>query len=167
MSSACRRVSGITSFKRRTLGTIQLENETAPGPCIRPEFRGHARRQLAFELLRVPRPLPAHPGGLEVRRTRRRGQVPGHHTAGGLTAPCHRARPITRVDAREAKDDCDLFDVEGARLERSRLSSGSTTRRAIQRGNQHTWFTRLLWRGSGISAASGEHRDDQASKNLM
>jgi hypothetical protein len=66
-------------------------------PCMRPEFRAHARRQLAFELLRLTRPLPAHPGRLEVHRTRRRDQVPGHHSAGGLTAPRSGGRPLTRV----------------------------------------------------------------------
>ena len=50
-------------------------------PAVNAEFVGRS------ELLRLPRPLPAHPGRLEVHRTRRRDQVPGHHSAGGLTAP--------------------------------------------------------------------------------
>jgi hypothetical protein len=44
------------------------------------------RRQVGAELRHLPRSLPAHPGRLEVHRTRLRGQVPRHHTAGGLSA---------------------------------------------------------------------------------
>jgi hypothetical protein len=35
----------------------------------------------------LPRPLPADTGRLDVHRTRRRDQVPGHHAAGGPAAP--------------------------------------------------------------------------------
>jgi hypothetical protein len=60
-----------------------------------PAARMGARR-LAPELRRVPRPLPAHPGRLEVHRARLRGQIPRHHTAGGLGAPRRGGRPLTR-----------------------------------------------------------------------
>ena len=49
-------------------------------PVVNVEFIGR-------EEIRIPRPLPAHPGRLKVHRTRRRDQVSGHHSAGGLAAP--------------------------------------------------------------------------------
>ncbi len=55
-------------------------------PCLHPRARPRPRRPPGAELRHLPRPLPAHPGRLEVHRTRLRGQVPRHQPAGGLGA---------------------------------------------------------------------------------
>lgn len=77
-------------------GTIRLEGDTAVGRAIRLRVRALSRRQLAAELLRLPRPLPAHPRRLEVHGARLRGQIPRHHSAGGCRRPTQRGRPLTR-----------------------------------------------------------------------
>ena len=48
---------------------------------------GRGRKPMSDLLRHLPRPLPAHPGRLEVHRTALRGQVPRHQPAGGLGAP--------------------------------------------------------------------------------
>ena len=52
-------------------GAIELDGDTASGRAYVLSFRALPRWRLAPELLRVPRPLPADPGRLEVRRARR------------------------------------------------------------------------------------------------
>ena len=64
------RLRGLWDYAVQTVhpGTIQLEGDTAVGRAYVAELGAHARRHLACELLPVPRPLPAHPGRLEVHR---------------------------------------------------------------------------------------------------
>ena len=67
-------------------GTIRLDGDTAAGRAYISGAHTLPRRQLAPELRRIPRPLPAHQRRLEVHRARLRDQIPRHHTAGGLGA---------------------------------------------------------------------------------
>jgi SnoaL-like protein len=93
------RLQGLWDYAVQTAhpGTIQLAGDTAVGRAYIAELGRFARRQLAPELRRAPRPLPAHPGRLEVRGARLRGQIPRHHSAGGLGAPRSEGRPLTPV----------------------------------------------------------------------
>ena len=81
------RMQGLWDYFVQTAhpGTIQLDGDTAVGRAYVSEF-GHACRQVGAELRRVPRPLPAHAGRLEVHRARLRGQIPRHHSAPRLGA---------------------------------------------------------------------------------
>jgi len=78
-------------------GTIQLEGDAASGRAYVLSF-GHMRdgsSHLNYSVYHDR--YQRTPGGLEVHRTRRRDQVPGHHSAGGLTAPRSGGRPLTCV----------------------------------------------------------------------
>ena len=55
-------------------GTIRLDGDT--GRPIHPRAHTLPRRQLAPELRRIPRPLPAHQRRLEVHRARLPDQIP-------------------------------------------------------------------------------------------
>ena len=73
-------------------------------PCLHPRARARPRRQVGAELRHLPRPLPAHRRRLEVHRARLRGQVPRHHSAGGLGPP-RRGRPLTRRPGTRRRKD--------------------------------------------------------------
>jgi SnoaL-like domain len=77
-------------------GTIALDGDTASGRAYMSELGRAPRWPFGAELRHLPRPLPAHPGRLEIHRTRLRGQIRGHDTARGLGAPRRWPRPLTR-----------------------------------------------------------------------
>ena len=76
-------------------GTIQLDGDTATGRAYIQELARARDGRSGPELRHLPRPLPAHRRRLEVHRAGLRGQVPRHHSAGGLGARAA-GRPPTR-----------------------------------------------------------------------
>jgi hypothetical protein len=78
-------IDGATGFSERLL---HAANSRSPAMLV--YFYAAILAQatnLGPELRHVPRPLPAHHGRLEVHRARLQGQIPRHHSAGGLGAP--------------------------------------------------------------------------------
>ena len=73
---------------------------------------------IGAELRHLPRPLPAHPGWLEIHRARLRDQLPRPQPAGGLGAPPSRGCPLTRRP--------------GTRLRRKELRACHTKRPALE-----------------------------------
>jgi hypothetical protein len=79
--SAC---SLLAAAELRQLRALLQRRIIRPRPRTRHRVRAPYRRRVGPQPWPVPRPLPAHPGRLEVRGACLRGQVRGQHRAGGL-----------------------------------------------------------------------------------
>ena len=87
-------------------GAIRLDGDAASGRAYISELMHGRDGSSHVEPCRLSRPLPAHPGRLEVHRTDLRGQVRRYLTAGRLGTRYRRERALTPKSNRRIHVSC-------------------------------------------------------------